>query len=245
VSNLADPYLKTVRAKVHLDDLRKQLDIFHKSKPYALVPLEDDIENQRYRVRVQINDIPDPIPLIAGDLFYCLRSSLDQLVWSLASLTIKYPEHTQFPIFEESSPKKFKRFTCGVPAKAVEIIDSLQPYHGRDAAAIQADLLWRLNLLCVIDKHRRIPVHGDEIFFRLPKTLQPFLRFDSTGEVGVMSIPLSLKSQMTLNPDISFKVSFGDVDAGIECDLAGIERIYEFVTNNVIPKFAGFFQQKV
>jgi len=241
--NLSDPYLKTIRAKVHLDDLRNQLEIFYKSKPYALVPLEDDIENQRYRVRVQIENVPDHIPLIVGDLLYCLRSALDQLVWSLASLRIDYPKHTQFPIFKALNPGKFGEFTNGVPAKAVKIIDSFQPYHGSDDAAIQRHLLWRLHLLCIIDKHRRIPVHSDEIFFVLPKPLQPFLRFDNTDEMGELSIPLALKRQMTLNPDVSFKVSFGDAIVGIECDLAGIESIYKFVANDVIPRFAPFFPE--
>lgn len=41
---------------------------------------EDDVENQLQIVHMRVRAILDDIPLIAGDLFYCLRASLDQFV---------------------------------------------------------------------------------------------------------------------------------------------------------------------
>ena len=43
---LADAYLKTARAKKHLDSLREELRIFAESKPHRF-STERDIENQR------------------------------------------------------------------------------------------------------------------------------------------------------------------------------------------------------
>src|SRR5215469_14996221 len=157
MATMTDPYLKTVRAKEHLDDLRKRLRAFRESEPIR-VSREDDIQNQRHIIRLHVKNIPDVFALIVGDCLYCLRSSLDQLVWALSKLTTDYPKWTQFPILEKSDTKRLKACTQGVPAPAIHLIDSLQPYHGRDAAAISSHLLWRLNLLCNIDKHRRIPV---------------------------------------------------------------------------------------
>src|ERR1700733_5129185 len=160
--SLADAYLKTTRAKVHLDALRNELDLFRKSKPVAVFRTED-LKRGRYSIRIKITDTPHCIPLILGDLLYCLRSSLDQAIWSLAKLTAPYPKGTQFPILEKlnaSARKTFDAYTAGVPARAVRVIESLQPYH---RANPPAHLLWRLNRLCNIDKHRRIPVHGDEV----------------------------------------------------------------------------------
>src|ERR1039458_6707399 len=97
--SLVDPYLKTERAKEHLDSLRNELDAFRKSKPYSIT-FEDDVEHDRYRMRLKVSDTPFRIPLIAGDLFYCLRSALDQLVFSLAQLTTRDPKGTQFPILD-------------------------------------------------------------------------------------------------------------------------------------------------
>jgi hypothetical protein len=92
-AGLADPYLKTKRAKEHLDALRHELESFRDSKSHR-VSRERDIKNKRYRIRLKIADIPDTLPLIVGDFVCCLRSSLDQLVWALATLTKPYPRGT-------------------------------------------------------------------------------------------------------------------------------------------------------
>lgn len=152
--SLADSYLKTTRAKEHLDALEGELDAFYKSKPYSFIT-EDDLERDRYSVRVEVAETPPRISLIVGDLFYCLRSALDQLVWALAHLNVPYPKDTQFPIQEKRNSKGLSGQTVGVPPDAVKIIESLQPYHSGDISAIRNHLLWRLNRLCNIDKHRR------------------------------------------------------------------------------------------
>lgn len=237
---LADPYLKTSRAKEHLDALREELRVFYESKPYQFFT-NCDLANRRYRIRCELEDTPDHIPLILGDVFYCLRSSLDQLAWCLAKLTVSYPRGTQFPILGERDDGRFTRQTTGVPAEAAAIIESLQPYNGRDAAAIRSHLLWRLNLMSNIDKHRRIPVHSSNVQFMFPEAIARVAEFEN-GDV--MSIPLNKvppKTKMPTEPDVSFHVIFGDSFEGIECDVETVQQIYDFVANNVIPRFARFF----
>ncbi len=123
---LTDSYLKTTRAKEHLDSLRAEVTAFIESKPYSFRG-EDDGKSGLYRLLyVDIRETPDKISLILGDLLYCLRSSLDQLVWALAKLSRPYPQGTQFPIFSTWDLKieeRFKQYTSGVPAEAVRIID--------------------------------------------------------------------------------------------------------------------------
>jgi hypothetical protein len=244
---LVDPYLKTSRAKSHLEDLRQRLAVFCEDPCDFL--REDDLENQLHIVRMKVKDIPDELPLILGDLLYCLLSALDQTVWCLAKInaTPGYPEQTQFPILEQRDATRFSRQTRGVPAEAARIIESLQPYNAPSAAEVREHLLWRLNKLCIIDKHIRIPIHGVAGTVTWD-TFVPFGAKDFTltefDDNMVMKIPLSRKSQMALNPRVpEFKVLFGDLYWKIECDFAGIETIYEFVTNNVIPRFARFFKQ--
>ena len=192
---LADAYLKTTRAKLHLDALRSELDTFRNSNPCRVFRKENHTLG-RYEIRVKTEETPDHIPLILGDLLYCLRSSLDQLTWSLAKLTTGYPKGTQFPIFDTLSAKTRKRFaeyTVGVPARAATLIGSLQPYHRADPST---HLLSQLNRLGNIDKHRRIPVHGDEVIFNLPKmprALAAALKFDH--DQHMVSVPLELKDQ--------------------------------------------------
>lgn len=63
-------------------------------------------------------------------------------------------------------------------------------------------------------------------------------RYDA--DAGVIRIPL-VKSKMRFDPTASLEVVFGDRDEGIECNLEGLEAIYEFVANSVIPRFLRFF----
>jgi hypothetical protein len=238
---LADPYLKTTRAKEHLEALREALQLFYDSNPCRFVR-EDDVERQMHVIIAEFARVPDKIPLIAGDVFYCLRASLDHLVWCLAKLSMPngYPENTQFPILEKPDALLFKRRTKGVSAGALTIIESLQPYAARDADAVRRHPLWRLNKLCNIDKHMRIPVHGVLGRVRWNNVLPYILKgFDKNNR---MEFPLDLKNSVALNPRVpEIKVVFGDHYWKIECDMEGIDAIYEFVTDKVIPRFARFF----
>jgi hypothetical protein len=111
------------------------------------------------------------------------------------------------------------KYTLGVPPRAAKLIESLQPYHRADPST---HLLSQLNRLGNIDKHRRIPVHGDEVIFNLPKmprTLVVALKFDH--EQHLVSAPLELKDQMEVAPMASFKVIFGDYAEGVSCDFRG------------------------
>lgn len=245
--SLADPFLKTMRAKDHLEALRNQLDLFYQMRPYSF-EREDDLMLDRHRIRVVLKPFPDPIYLIAGDLLYCLRSSLDQTVFALSHLNVPYPEGTQFPIFDrdiasdKDLKRRFERQVTGVPPDAVRIIEELQPYRAGDSVAIHRHLLWRLNWLGNIDKHRRIPVHGNEIVFGfpdLPQSAAPLFELDHDN--GTCSLPLEYKSRMAIDPRISFKIVFGDLSDGIACDFDEIEAMYTFVANDVIPRFLRFF----
>jgi hypothetical protein len=234
---LADPYLKTTRAKEHLETLKGEVRIFCESNPHNFI-FEDDIEKQLHIVRVKFAETPDRIPLIAGDALQNLRSALDHLVWNLAKLTLPYPEGTQFPIFEAPNARLFNRRTRGVPAKAADLIESLQPYNGGD---VRNHLLWKLNKLCNVDKHMRIPVHGAAGMVWWSNAA-PFLinGFDNNLE---MRVPLAMKGKVGFNPRVTdYRIIFGDLYWGVQVDVTGIEAIYEFVTNGLIPRFACFFE---
>ncbi|HET8891970.1 MAG TPA: hypothetical protein VFQ41_23940 [Candidatus Angelobacter sp.] len=240
-SSLADPYLKTARAKEHLDELRERLTKFREEQPISF-DREDNLVNQQHIVRIKIKGIPDKITLIAGDFLYCLRSSLDQLVWALAKNVGAYPSGTQFPILEQPDQGKFKRNTFGVPPEAAKLIESYQPYNAQNTALIKEHLLWQLNKLCNIDKHRRIPTDATIVDFQFPDFPKKFIsraKFDPDSETVTM--PLELKEYAKLNPTAYLNVTFGDSHEGIRCDVARLVQMYEFVSHKVIPGFATFF----
>ena len=78
-----------------------------------------DRENQRYRIRICVQkDPPERLSLIAGDVFNCLRASLDHLVWSLATHTTgAYAERTQFPILEKKDQPRLEQQASGIPGR--------------------------------------------------------------------------------------------------------------------------------
>jgi hypothetical protein len=236
---LSDPYLKVSRAKEHLDSLGSEFSAFVKSNPCEFWE-QIDTKNQRYRIRIKVTDPPVRLSVIAGDVFFCLRAFLDQLVWALSTnATHSYAENTQFPILEKRDDSLFTRRTIGVPAEALALIESLQPYHGPNEPAIKSNLLWRLNKLCNIDKHRRIPLHGAVVEFKLHESIAPYMTFDDDQ---TMSFPLARKGEMTLYPQAAYGVVFGDATEGVECNVKGIDDIYKFIADDVIPRFAGFFE---
>ena len=61
----------------------------------------------------------------------------------------------------------------------------------------------------------------------------------------MLSVPIALKRQVSLDPSVTIQIVFGDFSTDpaldLACDLAGVEKIYDFVTNSVIPRFARFF----
>jgi hypothetical protein len=240
---MVDPYLKTARAKEHIDTLRNELQVLYDSKPYRFAR-EDDLKDAAHIIRFYVNPIPDKIALILGDIFYNLRASLDQLAWCLARLPSpqrSYPTGTQFPILEQRDTRRFKSQTRGIAADAVTIIESLQPYntpHG-----FKNHVLWKLNKMCNIDKHMRIPIHGHSgQVWRPPSIAASGYGFQGLNNYFEMRIPLARKNEMALDPPITMKVVFGDHFWGITCDFSDIEAIYNFVTNTVIPKFARFLE---
>lgn len=109
---LADPYLKLGRAKMHLDTVDLLLKEFTGPKAYT-VRRYDDLEQKRYCFECKLLDVPDEVCLAAGDAFYNARACLDQLVWSLSSLTVANPQTTQFPVFGyfPSAKRDIERFS--------------------------------------------------------------------------------------------------------------------------------------
>lgn len=243
---MRNPYLKLSWAKHHLEALDIEIRKFCTSSSARAITREDDLENQRHILRIQLVDVPDHICLIAGDAFYNMRSALDQLVWSLARLS-GIPKRTQFPIVERLTIKSLERFNkqlSGVPPGAICEIEALQPFHR--GAAFKTHPLWRLDEICNLDKHRRIPANGSvaDLFFPdlTPEDLETgTVRLEISDDQGEVSIPIALKHKMKVDPTFSVSVNFGGDTSGISESLNEIAEIYNFVAQNVLPRFASFF----
>jgi hypothetical protein len=247
VANLANIKFKLKRAKTHLDALDVEITKFAKTKTYSFSS-EDDAERGEYVLTITPNDAePLPCTVVAGDFICCLRSSLDYLVYQLASLSGKIPgSEISFPVFGEDSldtQLRITRKTYGVPDAAVIIIKSLQPYNSGNA--YKSTHLWRLNKLWNIDKHRHLPLHSvfsHVAFPRVPQNMAPRPEILNDGSTYRLRFPAAAKPYIDLKPRISTDVQFGDEREGVAVLPKDFRDMYEFVRNKVIPRFAGFLK---
>jgi hypothetical protein len=198
-------------------------------------------------LRLTLLEVPVHISLIAGDAIYNMRSSLDQLVWSLARLK-GIPERTAFPIIDGAvltadKLKSFNKSLKDVPPGAVSEIAALQPHHR--GAAYKSHPLWRLNEICNLDKHRRIPANGSAAVLNFP-TITPeesasILKIETTDTGFVISAPIAFKDKLDPHSTMQFTVNFGGDISGITETFRSLNNIRKFIAESVLPKFEGFF----
>lgn len=153
---LTHTQMKLGRAKEHLDRLANEVSAFRQNA-YS-ISRQDNANNSRHRVRIELNIMPDPIGILVGEFAFNIRSGLDHLAWQLALLTTGNPaRNTAFPICStKPTDHSFQKKVLNIPPEAVDIIESLQPYHRGEA--FRDCPLWQLNRLCNIDKHQLIAV---------------------------------------------------------------------------------------
>lgn len=248
MAGMVDAQSKLAWAKGHLELLNAEIDRFANSNPYTLTR-EDGLEHGRHILRFSLLDVPAPVCLIAGDAIYNMRAALDQLVWSLARLKGIPPKRTAFPIVDGpilTKPKldSFNRSLVDVPAEAICEIDALQPYHR--GAAYKTHPLWRLDEICNLDKHRRIPANGSRSVLNFPNLTAEdrasgSVTIETSDEGFVISVPVALKQKLDFHNRMAFAVDFGGDVSGISENFQGLVQIYKFIAEGVLPRFARFF----
>jgi len=92
---------------------------------------------------------------VTADLIHNLRSALDQLAWQLSGCPSPSRARPSFPVrLIPPGPGKQLPELRLMTARAVELVDSLQPYNNLGSD----DPLWVLNDLWNQDKHRHMPL---------------------------------------------------------------------------------------
>jgi hypothetical protein len=243
---MENSYAKLIWATNHLNTLHAAIAEFS-ANPYGITR-EDDLENGSHILRLKLLDVPTHICLIAGDAVYNMRASLDQLVWSLANLS-GIPKRTAFPIVDgpvltRDKLRSSKRSLLGVPKEAVCEIEFLQPYHR--GASYKTHPLWRLDEMCNLDKHRRIPANGSATVLRFPNvTREEFatrvVAVDTTDDGFIVSTSLALKHKLDDYYPDAFAVMFGGDESGISEQIRGLAQICKFISESVFPRFTRFF----
>ncbi len=147
-------------------NLRKELEealrTFFASDPYKIETKRDPQSHQLVYYVTKVDEVPDEIALITGDIIQNLRSALDHLAYQLFTLgsgngTGGY--HIYFPIAEDYAEyeRQKSRKTTGMAQQAKDIIDTIKPYRGGN------DTLWKIHKLNNIDKHRLLVTIGSSM----------------------------------------------------------------------------------
>jgi hypothetical protein len=193
--------------------------------------------------------VPDNIGFIVGDVLQNLRSCLDYLIWELVTAGQKQTTGKEmFPICDGSDTfKKARKRLTGLPVDAITEIERLQPYYGGDCKEVH--ILWLLNHLCNISKHRRL----------LLTVLTPAqITADWPTDTGVQKItaplPSNFEADFTLGRptsllgkhvevegEITFLITFNEGAAkGIDV-VTYLMQMFRFISGRVLPTFQRFF----
>jgi len=247
---LEDADFKRQWANKHLKSLKAEIEALSQRYPYE-ISANDDPSTGDHLVQITHPTILPGIQavLYLGDFICSLRSALDHIAYQLASLTSPAPSREIcFPIYEKNTVDfqvKIAKSTFGIPDPAVAIIKMLQPYHYGDA--YKTSHLWRLNTLWNIDKHRHISP-----FTVLPKWQilipewdysLPLPEREQIDNRTIMRIPAAFKNQVQFNPDRDIELRFFDEREGFDIGCDDLVEMYQFVSDEVFPAFAGFFPQ--
>ena len=163
-------WLKTDRAKKHLEEIESYARRYAKSGPYEIVgPGQPKKQRGHWIYRLRMTEKPDPmLAVIAGDFLYDLRSALDHIAVALVPKSRRYK--ASFPIEDQSiwekdtagnyliaddeARSRFERAIRGAVPEARTIIEELQPYHFRTNDRVSS--LGLISSLQNADKHRNL-----------------------------------------------------------------------------------------
>ena len=151
---------KIERADESIHNLNTEINTLINGDTYTLISILSDDATKR-SIRIVGPEPPLRFAVLAGEIVYHLRSSLDHLVRSLVVNNNNIPgRNHQYPIcstpesFKEASDQK--RGLQGISSSAKAIIESRQPY--RSTESFERHFLHILQELNNADKHRLLVV---------------------------------------------------------------------------------------
>lgn len=213
-----------------------------------------DFDRGGYVISQLREELPNELSAIFGDALHNMRTALDYLARQLVIANGSLPEdhrgqRTAFPISLKAGPV---RIAPKVSDRAQALVRSVQPFEQEDP---QSSLLWRLNELDIIDKHRLIAVFnastGGKVAFGLPGDDSPIT--DETRQY-----PLAFHGEDTFIPVDPADLHHGGVLRGSLATslVLGREgrdwqqspylitrRIWEHLSNDVFPLFDDCFEE--
>jgi hypothetical protein len=261
--------LKLVRADEHFKAIEELLLGFSIGE-CKIIPEENKKTHIGF-LRVHLPKPPEQLPLLIADFLYNIRSAFDHLVFHLVRPnTGGVKDRSAFPICDSpanfESQKKRHRLV-GIPERAVTLMESLQPYPGRNqtlrtlATLHERDKHKTLNLVTAVASDTRIEwksgnrtfvdmfLGGEELRhgailggIGMPLNNPDLLEFLRNGETLAHFRERFLN--MKVEGEASMFVAFGDTTAE-ELEPLRVEtvlqEIIEFIRDTAVPAFEPFF----
>ncbi len=224
--------VKVDRARRRLNELSEELSAFAATGPYKVETKRDPSTRRLIYFLSHVAEPPTAIRVLAGEILQSVRSALDHLAYQLVQVGTGTPgpfTHVYFPICADAakyaSQKRSK--THGMRASALAAIDSIQPYRGGN------DILWQLDKLNNIDKHRLLIAVGSAyhsvdvlpsavapMSLVAPEALKAFESMELFLEPADRMCPLKPGDELFIdmpdaeprNTKFRFEVAFNEVD---------------------------------
>jgi hypothetical protein len=232
--------LKAGRAFEHLTALRAELQRYYDSKP-VIVTKGMNAEQTRRTIRLQVKSPEEVLYLIVGDFVHNLRSALDHVIYALVTHTLKAAPTSraiQWPVLETVNAGVLARQTADLPAAATALIETLQPYH--EASGFKDNRLWKLHMLDIIDKHRRIAINENEVNAFLPTgRIVPELQTAQLEDGFEVSFPSSV-APVEMRFEDKPRLRFGDKDLNLFVTVDELGEIHQYIAHDVLPQFQPF-----
>lgn len=238
------------RAAFHHKCLQSELEGYFKTNPgHIVLEADSSLDSISFTIKPK-KPMPARFGIIVGDCLQNLRSAMDYLVWELVLAAKNEPsDKNMFPIC--STSERFKEQVCsrkrlmGVPPDAVTEIDRLQPHTlGQDR---QKSILWAIDGLVNINKHRRIPLtmlkatRANFDLINIDGKLWTYGHFpvvDGNTKFGPCPV---IHGQMQMDTQITAFVAFNEGAAkGMEISSCLNDWSF-YILKDVLPRFEKFF----
>lgn len=219
--------LKLRRARVHANELHREIEEFLSKSPYKLV-VDDSKEQKVLRVEQTINT-PSIIPLLLGDFVHNCRSALDHLATDLVLANHGGISGLYFPT--GINQEKYHESLCGPIRKAgdqvVAKLKEAEIYRGGMGSSIRG-----LHELDIADKHKMLIPSVSTITLTNVKIDRTYIpKFTITIEdssTHMISIHGDMKRTIEFDEEVIFDIGIFDSECFSKESLVKvIETIFE------------------
>ena len=221
---------KLDRAYEHVDELKVLVGSFV-TQPDRFTASLDKKERDAFYNRLKTTPIPSQIPVVCGEVFYQLRSTLDHFIARLVEFengpnsvisVNQFPVIMTNPATDRKAKERWQGQIKGIErADVLAFLDSYQPYHRTDP---KGHWLYVISDKHNSDKHRRLSLlvqYGQRTLRISGGTFDTYLTGPSDG---TEPIPIPSENEVYVEDSLTVYVAFEHWthNAGVQTEVVDI-----------------------